>query len=400
MSEGIHYASGRRGVGTQALKGPYRSSGVIRVYRLETKTNWLLRFRHEYLNKQLEGAGITVSLPEDDCVYLVDHDFNEVEHEKEGLVLQDRSIQFQIPVDVSLGKDIAGEETTLKLSIPVFSFSAFMENVITSNELRGPNMLYGSIEPQESLGLDDFAADADAKVVSDLRVLSTPKNKEKKKLVRRPLLRLRNSRPEFLEHQTDIDVGEIFYEGYKVNDVGERVRPLDYLTNLFAFKQFALNSAGPTACYQAIELIQRDFVEGTFGDARLIGGVRANETDFLKAHWDITDECLDERDRTRLERCKLYIDYTSDMKNIVRQLGIYTPGVFRAREAVPGWRRRRYYEVRPSAYMKIDIRRQGLEGYALNEQLGETLCYRNSTVGKSNGWNFKAGFSDSIPKYL
>jgi hypothetical protein len=379
------------GMGDELLLGPYQCWGIVEVYRIPADGATLDAYVKRIIGDLSMGSGVNIRLAENDhSVYLVHYQFDTLISRSDKGVFDDNSLQFHIPVLVTLAgvhaeKYVAAsygkatldenEQITFEASVPVFSYGAHMINVITSNELRGQDMAHAEILSSILLCLDDLDAATGPRKMLDVGVLmGPPKTRDAgTTLTRQSMVQLWSRRP--------ID---------KLKDDSDRKddrrnvtqsEPLAHILDLITLKQFPNDRDPMRACYQSLVHVTRRAYEQNRDGKTPKKPIVTKEKDYVETVWDLEGR-IGPAD-PRLESCSLLINAEHPEADILRSLGFSSVSELRVR-GIDGLETL-FFVVKPNAYIKMssDIHDPST---CFEEAQGESFCYRTDTVGPKNGW--------------
>lgn len=379
------------GMGDELLLGPYQCWGIVEAYRIPADGATLDAYVKRIMGDLSKGSGVNIRLAENDhSVYLVHYQFDTLISKRDKGVFDDNSLQFHIPVLVTLegvhaGKYVAesgcevkldeNEQITFEASVPVFSYGAHMINVITSNELRGQDMAHAEIRSSLLLCLDDLDAATGPRKMLDVGVLMGPPKRRDAgtTLTRQSMVQLWSRRSVVKPKGESVRKGRRRYI--------LQSEALSHIFDLITLKQFPNDKDPLRACYQSLIHVTRRAYEQNREGKIPKEPIQAKEKDYIETVWDL--EGLIGPADPRLEACSFLINAEHPEANILKSLGFSSVSEVRVK-GMDGLETL-FFEVKPNAYIKMssDIHDPST---CFEEAQGESLCYRTDTVGPKNGW--------------
>jgi len=383
------------GMGDELLLGPYQCWGIVEAYRIPADAATLGAYVKRIIGDLSQGSGVNIRLAEDDdSVYLVHYQFDTLISSSDKGVFDDNSLQFHIPVLVTLegvnakkyiaesgGKAALDEHerVTFEASVPVFSYGAHMINVITSNELRGQGMAHAEIRSSLLLCLDDLDASTGPRKMLDVGALMGPPKERDAgtTLTRQSMVQLWSRRP--VDKSKDKPKDESVRKSRRRNITQSEA--LSHIFDLITLKQFPNDKDPLRACYQSLIHVTRRVFEKNRDGKIPKQPILAKEKDYIETVWDLEGRIGPAN--PRLEACSLLINAEHPEADIVRSLGFSFVSELRVK-GMDGIETL-FFEVKPNAYIKMnsDIHDPST---CFEEAQGESFCYRTDTVGPKNGW--------------
>lgn len=376
-------------IGYEMLLGPYQCWGIVEAYRLSADRGKLERYVKKVLGNLIEGSGMSVELPADgNAVYLVHYQFDTLISRREQGVFNDNSLQFHVPVVVTLTGEQADSflersnepvnqaadgSIRFEASIPVFSYGAYMINVITSNELRGQGMAHAEFRSSQQLCIDDLDKRTAPKRLADIRPLMAPPKMPNagETLQRQSMIQIWNKHPHKNARKPKTDQEEATGTGFDA---------LSHIFDLITLKQFPHDRDPSRACYQSIihirrRVMLRDRVQGSLQEPK-----PASMHSFIETYWELHGK--GRRDDPRLHSCSILINAEHPEADMVKELGLAFKSKVPLDEA---GRETKYYELKPTVYIKMNSDKE-TPAACFEEAQGEGMAYRTDTLGATNGW--------------